>query len=180
MKKIISMLILFILLLTGVYHAHTTKQSTIINWGEYSGWDIDESNHTNGNTLYYKFDSTDTYLNSTYKKYVTDGAALWNPTILISENPNAIGTISTFYYDNTGIIAAFGEFSSDSSGHLTSWKIKMNRAKAVNKIILAHEFGHAIGLLHVNDISNSDKLMYKNNSTTATAPTAADKIMWVN
>jgi len=176
MKKIISTILLFLLVLSSICYAHTTKQGPTLKWGEDIGWSIDENNHTNGNTLYYKFDSTDANLSSTYKKYVTDGAALWNPTINISENSNAVGTIYTFNYTGTTIVAAFCNFESDSSGHLTTWEIKMNRAKAVNKLVLAHEFGHAIGLYDLYNNSNMDKLMYGYECSTATAPTAADKM----
>lgn len=129
--------------------------------GENVGWSIDENNHTNGTTLTYSFSSSDSNLTSTYKSYVTAGASKWSGTVTITNKTDGsgTGTISTFSDSNSSTIAEFCDYKSDSSGHLTKWKIRMNRAKTVTAKALAHEFGHAIGLNDLYESKNSGKLM---------------------
>lgn len=145
--------------------------------GESVGWSIDESYHTNGTTLTYSFLTSDSYLNSTYKSYVTTGASRWSGTITITNKTDGsgVGEISTFNDPDTNTTAKFCEYSSNSSGHLTSWKIKMNRAKTVTATTLAHEFGHAIGLNDLYESRNKNKLMYGISDRTVTSPTSSDK-----
>ena len=145
--------------------------------GEDFGWSIDESYHTNGTTVTYNFSSTDQYLTDTYKSYVINGASLWSGTVNIVNREfdnNGTGLISTTYNDDTQVYARFYDYFADSSGHLTSWKIEMNRAKPLSATVLAHEFGHAIGLNDLYDARNSGKLMYGVVGGTATAPTSSD------
>ncbi|MCL1807834.1 MAG: hypothetical protein FWG31_09050 [Oscillospiraceae bacterium] len=177
MKKGIAfaLAVSLILMLVPGSAAHSTKQSGIISWGESCGWDIDENNHTDGSTLYYKFDNSDTNLTPTYKGYVTGGAALWNGTVTISESITPTGVVSTYNQPGSGTYARFAEFTSNkTTGHLTTWKIQMNRAYPQSNALLAHEFGHAIGLLDLTSFSNADKLMYYHVTGSATAPTTAD------
>ena len=52
----------------------------------------------------------------------------------------------------------------------------MNMAKAdsLSSKVLAHEFGHAIGLKDLSNAQNINKLMYGYSNGTATAPALAD------
>ena len=154
---------------------HTEYEGYYVG-GESIGWSIDENYHTDGTTLTYSFSSSDPYLDSTYRSYVTTGASLWSGIVTITNKSDGTGTgeISTFYNPNVGVVAQFYEYSADTSGHLTSWKIQINRAKNVNATVIAHEFGHAIGLNDLYEDQNIDKLMYGLTSGTATSPTTSD------
>ncbi|MCL1807832.1 MAG: hypothetical protein FWG31_09040 [Oscillospiraceae bacterium] len=177
MKKGIAfaLAVSIVLMLVPGSAAHSTKQSGTIAWGENCGWDIDENNHNSGTTVYYKFDNTDTYLTTTMKAYVTGGAALWSGTVTISESITPTGTVTTYSYPNDGYEAKFSDFSSNvTTGHLTTWKIQINRAYTTTNALLAHEFGHAIGLKDLTSFANADKLMYGYSTKSATAPTTAD------
>lgn len=144
--------------------------------GEDIGWSIDEAYHTNGTTLTYSFSSSDPFLSDVYRSFVTTGASRWSGTITIVNRTDGSGTgeISTYNNPNTYAIANFCEYSPDNSGHLVSWKIKMNRAYDVTATTLAHEFGHAIGLNDLYENKNINKLMYGFSNCTVTSPTALD------
>ena len=171
--------------------AHTTSQKGILAeeiieeygdgtqsyvGGERVGWSIDEGYHTNGTNITYSFSTTDPYLSSAYRVYVTGGADKWSSlaTIILKTDGTGMGEISTFYNPNTGTIAQFCNYSSDSSGHLRSWEIQMNRAYQMSATTLAHEFGHVIGLNDLYDSRNIGKLMYGRSDSTATQPTDSD------
>jgi len=185
-KLFVCILVVISMSQTSQYvFAHSSSQEDILaksynsfNGGYYIGgdnvgWSIDEGIHTNGTTVTYSFDYLDQYLTDTYRMYVTMGANYWSGTVTITNKTDGSGTgkISTYSNPNTYTIAFFGEYSSNSYGHLTSWKIKMNRAKTVTPRVLAHEFGHAIGL---NDLNSSNKLMYGYSGGTATSATSSD------
>lgn len=162
-------------ILAKAYHA--TLERYCIG-GEAVGWSIDELFHTNGPTITYSFITSDSYLNSTFKSYVTVGASLWSGTVTIVNKTDGSGTgqIGTYLDQDTNIEAKFTQYYSDSSGHLTSWKILMNRTASLSATILAHEFGHAIGLNDMYANKNFDKLMYAYTSgRTATSPATADQ-----
>ncbi len=195
--KRITMFKLFVYILTAIFMfqtspyalAHSSSQEGILNktyhstyggyyiGGEHIGWSIDEDYHTNGTTLTYSFSSSDPYLSSTYKSYVTTGANKWSGTMTITNKTDGSGTgeISTYNDPNTSTTAKFCEYSSNNSGHLTSWKIKINRAKTVTATTLAHEFGHVIGLNDLYESQNSNRLMYGYSSRTVTSPSSLDK-----
>lgn len=145
--------------------------------GDSVGWSINENHHTNGTTLTYSFSTTDSYLTSTLKSYVTSGASKWSGTVSIVNKSDGSGTgeISTFYNAGTSVGAKFCDFLTDSSGHLTSWYIQMNRYYTQSAVTIAHEFGHAIGLNDLYGNISSNKLMYGFSGRTATSPTSADK-----
>ena len=195
-KKFIIKSVLYILVVVFMLHtspyvfAHSASQEGILAksyhaqyggyyiGGEDVGWSIDEGFHTNGTTLTYSFSSTDTYLTSAYKSYVTSGASMWSGTVNIINKTDGSGTgqIDTFYDSDTYIVAKFYDYYADSNtGHLISWKISMNRAYNQSAVVLAHELGHAIGLNDLYASKNSGKLMYGYTDTTATSPTTSDK-----
>lgn len=178
MKKILLILTICIFNIcifnSQIVSAHTSKQGGTYQWGEVIGWSIDEDYHTNSTLLYYKFDSTDTNLTESMKTTVRNGASKWSSYGSITESSSAIGTICTFYDSNTTTVAKFYNYSSNSSGHLTSWKIGWNRAKSPTATTMAHEFGHAYGLNDLQDTMNTNKLMFGTESRTATGPTTQD------
>lgn len=190
-KRILCILAAAIMLLSSpCAFAHPTSQEGILAkayhatleryciGGEAVGWSIDELFHTNGPTITYSFITSDSYLNSTFKSYVTVGASLWSGTVTIVNKTDGSGTgqIGTYLDQDTNIEAKFTQYYSDSSGHLTSWKILMNRTASLSATILAHEFGHAIGLNDMYANKNFDKLMYAYTSgRTATSPATADQ-----
>lgn len=195
-NNIIFRSVLYIIVVVFVIHtspyvlAHSSSQEGILAksylaeyggyyiGGEDVGWSIDEGLHTNGTTLTYSFSSTDTYLTSTYRSYVTSGASKWSGTVNIVNKTDGTGTglIRTFYDPDTNTVAMFCNWSANSStGHLTSWQILMNRAYTQSAVVLAHELGHAIGLNDLYASKNSGKLMYGYTSGTAASPTTSDK-----
>lgn len=144
--------------------------------GDDFGWRINEEYHTNGTILIYSFSRNDSYLTSTYKAYTLLGASLWDGTVSITNIAGGFGTgtIQTFDDPMTGTIARFKDFWADSSGHLFTWIIEMNRSKPQNAKVLAHEFGHAIGLIDLYASKSSNKLMYGFDNGTASGPTTSD------
>lgn len=189
-KSVVLLFVAVLVLHTGSHvFAHSSSQAGILAktsiegytgtyvGGEDVGWSIDEDYHTNGTTITYSFSSVDPYLTNALKSYVTGGASKWSGTVSIINKTDGTGagTISTFNQPNSYTVAKFCDYSADSNGHLTSWKIKMNRAYTQSAIVLAHEFGHVIGLNDLYEEKNAGKLMYGVTSGTATAPTALDK-----
>lgn len=190
-KSALCFFIIVFMLHTNPYvFAHSSSQEGILAksylkeyegyyiGGEDVGWSIDEGFHTNGTTLTYSFSSTDPYLTDTYKSYVTSGASKWSGIVNIINKTDGSGTgqIGTFYSESSGVVAVFrNAYANSSTGHLTSWQILMNRAHTQSAVVLAHEFGHAIGLNDLYKPKNSDKLMYGYTGGTATNPTTSDK-----
>lgn len=139
------------------------------------GWAIKEHCHTNGTTMTYSFD--DVNLTIWHKDCTDAGAALWAGTVTIEKqlNGTGVGKIRTFNDASDSTIAKFCEYTTSvTTGHLISWCIRINLSRNVTPIVMAHEFGHAIGLKDLYTSQSSDKLMYFQDSTTATAPTSAD------
>ncbi|NSW89538.1 MAG: hypothetical protein HPY74_02455 [Firmicutes bacterium] len=143
-KKVILILLsgLIVLVSFSETFAHPSSQSGIISWGEDIGWSIDENNHTNGTTITYDFRSG---VESQYQTITINGAAKWS-IINIVRTSSPVGEVYTYSDENSYTVAAFCEYSSDSNGHLTNWKIKINTAKNPTEVTMAHEFGHAAGL----------------------------------
>lgn len=175
-KQYICILVVLLMTLfcTQISFAHSSNQSSTITWGESIGWDIDESNHTNSKSLSYKFDSTDTDLTTAIKTIVKNGASKWSSYGTISESSSGTGTVYTFSDSNTDEVAGFCQYSSNSSGHLTTWKIEINRYYSATSVTIAHEFGHAYGLNDLYESQNISKLMYGIESRTVTSPTSSD------
>ncbi len=150
--------------------------------GDTVGWRIHEARHTNGTTLTYYFLSGPNAPTEEMKAQTRDGARLWNGTVTIRETNDTSGT---------GVIRVSGDLdtdvcaeccnlipSNDGTGHLTSWSILLNPDPnvTVDDITLAHEFGHAIGLVDLYASKSTNKLMYGARlGRTATGPTNLDK-----
>lgn len=177
--------------------AHTTSQEGILKADHYVyggwyigsesiGWSIDEDYHNGSTTLYYKWKSGDPYLTTVRKGWYQTAAAKWASCGTVAYSTSlAKGTFGTFTASTSemGTIAKFYDFTANSSGHLTAWKIDMNWKISSSytdekwATFLAHEMGHAYGL---NDLysmtspNNKSKLMYGFYDGTATGPTTTD------
>lgn len=187
-SSVIALVFVMSLVCTNVL-AHSSSQEGILEryydthdqvyyiGSEEAGWLIDESCHTNGTSITYSFDTSDIYLTDAYKSYTTTGASRWTGTVTITnmEDGTGQGKICTVNSVRLPHNAQLRSYTTNSSGHLTKWEIVINRAKTVNAVTLAHEFGHAIGLADLYASENSDKLMYGAATGTATWPTTADK-----
>lgn len=180
-KKLYTIAIVSVLLLM-LFPAQKSSAHSCTSYGELYGYWIDCNNHqATKNFTYY----TVIGLDPTYVNYVINGATKWNNTGIFSITRSAVvttnGSISTFS-DPNGSVASFYNYSSNSSGHLTSWYIKMNtaimgnRGAEQNNATMAHELGHAMGLNDLKLDGNIDKLMYGYSNRTATSPTEKDKI----
>lgn len=173
--------------------AHSTTQKGILMEGsnavgsyigsEIIGWGAHEFRHTNAASTSYMFDNTDTYLIGTWREYVRQGAALWAGTFTFTEMPaGAVGIVKTGdtfdLIEFPNAVAGVGNFTTNSSGHYTAWTFWLNRnySSSFSSKVMAHEFGHVIGLADLYADNNKDKLMYgKLAGWTATAPTTQDK-----
>ena len=161
-------------------YAHPVSKEGLIWGGESVGWMINENKHTNGTTLTYDYDAYDPNLSAVYQTYVAYGASRWSGTVDIVRKTDgtAKGLITTEYNSRSSDNAYF-EGRTDSSGHLTSGKIVINRyyEDDIDSKVLAHEFGHAIGLMDLYERSNGNKLMYGRTGSnwTATGLHATDR-----
>lgn len=138
--------------------------------------------HSESRYIYYY---TTTGMDSKYKSFVTSGAAKWNNTgvtNIIAGTVGVGGHVYKYTDANTSTIAAVGGNFYSSTGHWSSWYMKMNTSKldsytsALSNGVIAHEFGHVIGLRDLYTAPNTDKLMYAyvNPNTFTTSPTSAD------
>ncbi len=160
---------------TGIYYGN------YFIGGDTVGWRIHEARHTNGKTLTYYFASGPNAPTQAMKDYTEEAALLWHPTATIVKVDDTSGT---------GIIKTSGDLdadvaaeccdlvaSNDGTGHLTSWEIHLNPSQTVtlDEITIAHEFGHAIGLVDLYATKSTNKLMYGARlGCTAVGPTSLD------
>lgn len=156
-------------------HAHPGA----VRGGEDVGWNVDANCHTNGTALTYSFDSYNQYLTPACKSAVNNGAKMWSGTVTITNKTDGTGAgrICTYPGTQGSAIARFDN-PRTVSGHLVSWEIQINtvRVSSINDKIMAHEFGHAIGLIDLRETRNRQKLMYGNyDNWTSTGLTDSDK-----
>ncbi|NQX47733.1 snapalysin family zinc-dependent metalloprotease [Paenibacillus tritici] len=180
MKKLLIFTVLvFALMVPPTVSAHPF--GTACNSGsELFGWSVDCSNHQATNSFSYYIGSG---MDSTYASYVSNGASKWSGTVSISRTFSVTTNGNIFKYSdpNTSSIATFHNWSSNSSGHLTQWYIRMNSSQmdymsaGENAAVMAHELGHAIGLNDLYTSPNYSQLMYGySNYPAVTAPTSKD------
>ncbi|MBQ0138932.1 MAG: hypothetical protein KBT36_06530, partial [Kurthia sp.] len=158
---------------------NASAHSSCSTYGESYGYWIDCKNHSGNAFIQYNLGP----MSSTYTNYVTGGETKWNNTGVVAINkapaysPNFIHTYSD---KNSSANASFYDYTSNSSGHLTKWSIRMNtanmdgRTPELNKTTLAHEFGHVIGLNDLTQSKNSVYLMYGYATRSVTGPTSTD------
>lgn len=177
MKKMVGAFLLFCLISIPNHASAHPSGTSCFTGSELYGYVVDCNNHQATKTITYSAGSLDT----TYYNYVVNGASKWSGTVTFSALTTAPqGSITKYTDTNTSIVASFYDYYSNSSGHLTTWKIELNasimngRTAAKNEITLAHELGHAIGLNDLTTSPNNNKLMYGFSTTTATGPTTED------
>ena len=189
MKKKISILSILLITTCLIFSttavAHPTSQEGILaqfHIEEYDiyaigsekiGWGINEMHHSAGTTITYQIDSS---VPSNVRNMITTAASLWYNAANISfiESTNATGTITMNSSLPNGVFASTRILGVDDNGHLTSWVISL-KPNICTTTTVAHEFGHAIGIVDLYDSINIDKLMYGfGDIGTATAPTSSD------
>ena len=174
--------------------AHTSSQSGVLAkekipqynnqyyiGGTVVGWSIDESCHAYTNSVTYKFDSI---VDTDWRDFIKSADSRWSSTVAIDVSSTGTGLVELDAFD-IHIAAEFYDPHPNSNGHITvsgtSWKIRVNTnyIRTVTKAIIAHEFGHVIGLNDMYSYSNRDKLMYgiddPDNTLAANYPTTQDK-----
>lgn len=146
---------------------------------EANGWLVNESFHTNETNLYYKFAAGIDY---GVIEIVNNGAELWETPFNVEWSATGSGTVIMWSALPSDAIASLYSSNPDSSGHLTSWYLRINPSDEclpyLTEAIIAHEFGHAFGLSDLYSYSNRNKLMYayedEDNILAATAPKSSD------
>ena len=186
-RTIISLILITIFTITA--SAHSTSQEGILGksyhqekhayfiGGDEAGWMIDETTHTNGTHITYSFDYNDPYVDGIISA-TNNGANLWTQTGVVTIShvqTGGTGTIRTYTDSDDDAAAIFTNCSANSIGHLTYWEIQVNRSNPFNSVTLAHEFGHAIGLLDLYGTISVNKLMYHRQQASTTGPTENDK-----
>ncbi|MBO0603533.1 hypothetical protein I2483_17850 [Sporosarcina sp. E16_3] len=171
-KILFSFLLIFSMLPVEKSFAHSCKP-----WGESYGFSIDCQHHTGTDSITYEVGP----MTSAYAGYITAGANKWGTTnVVVFYKSNSSNYIHTYSDPNSSANAAFYLYSSNSSGHLLQWAIKMNtsnmnnRSAALNNTTMAHEFGHAIGLNDLYNSNNNDLLMYGYSNRTVASPQTLD------
>jgi hypothetical protein len=157
MKKSIMRIVFLCLLLAipSVSFAHSPSTG-----GESSKWSVDAYNHAGTTGVSYSFGS----VSSSHKTTTDTGAGRWD-IAAVHFGWNAVGgtgTITEYSDSNSSTLAAFYNYTSNSSGHLTKWYIKINNpvfdgySATIRNATMAHEFGHAVGLNDLYSSSNKD------------------------
>jgi hypothetical protein len=195
-KLIIVQTIVFALAfsLSFTAFAHNTSLAGVVEGEEGVGWIIHEPAHNGDSIVRYTFlrecGTVDPNLTPTHRAATQEGAARWAApyqVLRVDREPGfGVGYIRTFSRprDSEGrIILAqvHSQLPKSDNGHFissnTSWWIQINihsHAGVLSATTMAHEFGHAFGLLDLYNSNNMNKLMFGTSNSTATRPSAAD------
>jgi hypothetical protein len=176
-KKLIiikAITLIFAISLTLASYAHNdATQRKIVGGRDTIGWHINENAHTWGTALTFK---THPSLLSHELLTTLQGAAKWKAPYSVQVNSNSPNTVG-FYSDNQCIALAMFRISRatvDSNRHFTKWEIEIHRGRGATAVSMAHEFGHAFGLMDLFVFPSGSTLMFAAETRTATEPTAAD------
>ena len=113
------------------------------------------------------------------------GLTFYSDPPLPSERPTAVRvffvreSLNTSYQGNTIIESALGWTCTGTRGRNTLNNIFISTSSA-NRTTLAHEFGHALSLWHVNDPSTGDPLVYTKDVTGVYPYFDGHNLMWTN
>ena len=176
--------------------AHNSSSSgtlgLIVTWGNKSSISFyPEGNHLNGTSFTYRIASS-SHMTTSVTNAIINGASSWSPEISISRvTSGGLGTVqfspSNFFKPNEPARAAVQQ---NTSNHVTTYIIHLNPNATITDKIMAHEFGHIIGLDDLGDPdrqpSESDlmrnhtrwKIMWYGDNTFAAGPgpTVRDRI----
>lgn len=160
----------------------TTRDGITYIGKESMGWLLNESAHTNGQTVTYR---TSAGMGYTVRSKVDGGAGLWSnysgSPFSISYLSNSSNYVMISSMISGDIVTEISSASTNSSGHFTSWTIAINSHKEnkLSSVVMAHEFGHILGLGDLTSSSNNNKLMCDDCNTGdqsgITGPTSSDK-----
>lgn len=124
----------------------------------------------------------DSKLNSTYKKYTSYAASTWKNSGVVtfkraSSSPNKV---TTYKNANTTTTAYCTSWFDTEKGRISKFAVKLNTAIMKDypaskcKGVVAHEFGHSLGLLDLYNDYNKSQLMYGIDSRTTIKPSSKD------
>ena len=172
--------IMFIINISSVAHSGGTVFS---DYGsEDHGWIIRSLHHNANKNLNYNWDNSDPNISS-YMTMVYSGAFKWNSVGgNITQSSSSGNLIKTYYDPGTTTVAYCGNYTyNTTTWHTSRFDICINRFHVPstsfdNNTLLAHEFGHAFGLLDMQQPKNQNKLMYGFTSWTITGPTYYDEV----
>ena len=182
-KKLIKLSIIVIVSIPCIFfthvEAHNQSQAGILNYyapnnssieigSENIGWIIEEKVHQASHNINYRFSSSNSHsLTNGEKTLFRAAVQQWkNCGASITErssSDSSSGMVCVYEEPSEPLTAAvFTEWSTDTNGHCSEWKIKINHSYSYNlsSRILSHEIGHAYGLRHLKRDENSNKLMY--------------------
>jgi len=183
LKKIILSILVIICFISPDFlvYAHPVPMCTDIRGGEGSGWNVDESYHGGSDSIYYRFNEMDNNLTTRYRNMMNTGASTWGygRITLTGEYDTRTPYTSVETYNNPydTRYAYTTPISTPSNGHVSVWKICLNRYNSITASICAHELGHVFGLLDLYASQNYNKLMCGyGNAMTANSPTSDDML----
>lgn len=121
-------------------------------------------------------------LDAEYKSYVTGGAKLWNDTgvVTFKQSKNSPNRMYTYNDKNTNVAGLCARTGVSANGKILVFEIRLNKyhfkkmGKKLNKALVAHEFGHALGLEDLYNDCNRGQIMNGSSRRTAIKPSAKD------
>ncbi|MBQ4641921.1 MAG: hypothetical protein IJB47_04850 [Oscillospiraceae bacterium] len=155
--------------------------------GEDVGWCAYEERHMNETSMTYSFQDGNAFLLDENKADTHTAASRWSGTVNFQYEEEGgaieITMINTMpiRYDEDGneiiVYATTEPTQSGVNGHPQKWKITLNyRFNAdITPGVIAHEFGHVIGLNDLYESQNSNKLMYYSRTENTHSPTSSDR-----
>ena len=120
-------------------------------------------------SITYKFMDAD--IKNKYLTTFNSAKNMWSGTATFTESSNSLSTVNE-YYDSTSSYTAKTTSTGTYDGHITKFKMEMNRynydklSSATQQRTLAHELGHTLGLNDVYASSLSGNIMYYSSSST--------------
>jgi hypothetical protein len=160
-KNLLSLSFILLLLIPQTVYGHTDANTG----SESVGWKIDADGHAGTDLDSY---SINAFVTDRTRQDIINGAARWesSPVSFYQVSSGGTGHVSQYSDIDSDIPAYYLEGSTNSLGHLLSWSIHVNGpvfnsvSEETRLTIIAHEFGHAVGLYDLYYSYNDDKLLY--------------------